>query len=542
MSNDPCRDDSVSTGSDTVPVTPAVPVPLQRIPFIDPALLAGHDVVLLSEPNIWLTVDGETGELLVLHTPPGGEHLVTAQLVDHARGVPVDETSIRLRATPTRPAPMDVLPGFILGYTNSASVVQGGSLQLHVSTDQPVYDVVIYRAGANRSFTRVARETNLPGTRAISRAEPWHNGAGWPLSHTLPIPVGWDSGLYRAVLAAGEARFAFEFVVRPRAFGAHADVLVLDSAPTVQAYNAWGGRSLYPRSGAHGPIPRAHTVSPARPTPRRVQLHTELELVSWLENEGIAYDYASMLDLEAYPSLLDAYRVVLIVGHNEYWTRDMRVRFERFLAGGGNAMIMSGNTMWWQIRIEDDRITCYKSAADDPITSVDPARTTTHFHASPVDDPEERTTGLSFRFGGFVNHGAILPHSEGHGGYTVAAPGHWAYQGTGVRLGEVFGREAQIVGYEADGAPITFIDGMPRLVENPHTPPDFRIIAFAEARGERGNTGHATPGLFPFGAGCVFNAATINWASGLRSDPVVRTMTRNVIDAFSRPTGPETCP
>ena len=52
--------------------------------------------------------------------------------------------------------------------------------------------------------------------------------------------------------------------------------------------------------------------------------------------------------------MLDGAGLYLSVGHDEYWSRGMRDTVEAFIAGGGNAAFFSGNTSFWQVRLEGD--------------------------------------------------------------------------------------------------------------------------------------------------------------------------------------------
>ena len=86
----------------------------------------------------------------------------------------------------------------------------------------------------------------------------------------------------------------------------------------------------------------------------------ELRFVRWAERYGIALDVCidADLDAELHPdtarTLLDGRRLLLSVGHDEYWTWGMRDTIERFVAGGGNVAFLSGNTAYWQVRLEHD--------------------------------------------------------------------------------------------------------------------------------------------------------------------------------------------
>ena len=102
------------------------------------------------------------------------------------------------------------------------------------------------------------------------------------------------------------------------------------------------------------------------------------------------------------PDVLDDYRLLVIVGHSEYWSGPMRDRVERFVRHGGNAAFFAGNVCWWQIRFEDDGQTmvCYKQRAFDP-AAQSPAtlRTNTVNWMEPyLHRPETQLTGV--RYGG----------------------------------------------------------------------------------------------------------------------------------------------
>ncbi|WP_322749960.1 MULTISPECIES: N,N-dimethylformamidase beta subunit family domain-containing protein [unclassified Frankia] len=95
---------------------------------------------------------------------------------------------------------------------------------------------------------------------------------------------------------------------------------------------------------------------------------------------------------QSWPSglhLLRAYQVLVCVGHDEYWTAEMRDTAEQFLAAGGNIAFLTGNTCWWQFRLEDDGRTfvCHRDAAEDPLTGIDNARVTVEWSSAPVNRP-----------------------------------------------------------------------------------------------------------------------------------------------------------
>jgi hypothetical protein len=75
---------------------------------------------------------------------------------------------------------------------------------------------------------------------------------------------------------------------------------------------------------------------------------------TWLEEQGYAYDLISDVDWHRDPGQLRGYKAVMIVGHNEYWSLPMYRSAENFLRGGGNLLVLSGNTLGWRVSFNDD--------------------------------------------------------------------------------------------------------------------------------------------------------------------------------------------
>jgi hypothetical protein len=341
----------------------------------------------------------------------------------------------------------------------------------------------------------------------------------------LDIPDTWRSSLYRAVFTPGDAEVWF--VVRP-APGRHRGILLSVPFATWQAYNRSGvpGDGLY---WAEDPL-RAKRVSFDRPGGGPPPERWEEGLMHWLHASGIEVDYCSNLDLHLDPGLLSDYRLLLVNGHDEYWTWEMRDAVEAFTRRGGNLAIFGANTSWWQMRLEDGGRTmvCYRDAAEDPTTA--PELTTVEWSAAPVNRPENTMTGLSFRLGaGCWAPDMAAMHGES---YTVRFAEHWVFAGTGLTDGDKFALGA--LGYETDAADIEEIDGVPRVTGRDGTPTSFAVLATADLRhwSAYGQAGTATMGMFESGRGTVFNAGTVNWAAAI-DDPVVARITHNVIDRLA---------
>ncbi len=61
--------------------------------------------------------------------------------------------------------------------------------------------------------------------------------------------------------------------------------------------------------------------------------------VRWAESEGYSIDVATSTDLHADSLCLAEYRAMLSVGHDEYWSWEMRDAVEAFVASGGNVAL-----------------------------------------------------------------------------------------------------------------------------------------------------------------------------------------------------------
>ncbi len=129
----------------------------------------------------------------------------------------------------------------------------------------------------------------------------------------------------------------------------------------------------------------------------------------WAEREGFAVDLASQHELHFSPEILDGYDCVAFVGHDEYWTWEMRDAVDHYVDGGGRAARFAGNFMW-QTRLEDNgkRQTCYKyrARAEDPVyRSADPRRTSGCWEAKETGRPAAETFGLNALRGLYVGWG-----------------------------------------------------------------------------------------------------------------------------------------
>ncbi len=447
---------------------------------------------------------------------------------------------------------------FIQGYTGQVSYAENEEVTFHVSTSAPAFSMAITREGLKPEV--VWKQDNIPGANHPVPENASSHGCGWPAAIKIKVPATWRSGYYTVALSAADGGGKFTergprsagsscfFIVRPKAPGRDAKILLQVCTNTFNAYNNWGGTSLYAYNGRGGV--QGFRVSFERP-PDSQFASWELPFVRWAESQGYALDYAANTDLEFHPEMLAAYKLILSVGHDEYWSAPMRNHLEDFIGKGGNVAFFSGNTCCWQVRSEESgrALTCYKqNYFVDPVFAEGNAggslaTLTTAWSHHLIQRPENSLTGVGFLWGGFrKSHGQFM---DDPAEFTVYRPEHWIFEGTEMKRGSVFGGNDTIVGYECDGCELEWKDGLPFPTFKDGTPQTFTVLASCPARWHpgdvewyekwpRGRTGAACMGLYTRG-GTVFTAGTTDWAHGLRGgDPVVARITKNILDRLSK--------
>jgi hypothetical protein len=485
------------------------------------------------------------------------------------------------------------------GYCWPQSVLPGEPVALHASGDGPSVeiDVEVVRDSGEPEIVWTAASIPIDARPLSPTAD--EDGCDWPVTLTIPTDRSWRSGLYLVRFRRGAAPdidpvTAF-FVVRAER-GASSGCLLVLATNTWNAYNDFGGRNLYtgaitpsferPLSAGMLAKPEGHgerLVDGGRAYLAYTDEHgfgtwhgmagwagQERRFAAWAARAGIDLDFATNADVEQHTDLLDGCHLYLSVGHDEYWSWAMRDALDRFVDGGGNVAFLSGNTCYWQIRIEGRRMVCYKHRyAEDPMYGSEQQHLTTTMWADPlVGRPEASLTGLSFTRGGY--HRIARSVRRGSGGHEIHRPDHWLLEGTGLARGDQLGAASTTVGYECDGCELTLRDGVPVATGAGGTPTDFEVVGTAPATPFDEDTtplplapggayelefhaarlfgddspsnlaklrnGHAVLGTFRR-AGTVVNAGTTEWAYGLGEKAVDR-VTRNIIERLATVTDP----
>jgi hypothetical protein len=453
-------------------------------------------------------------------------------------------------ALPASSAAQEPKRPVVEGYTDQLSYAPGDEVRLHVSSARPVA-LGVTRAG--KAFTPIRPSRGFsPGEHAIPKDASSH-GCRWPVGHTFTLPADTPSGCYTVTFSSlGDddrpvgTSTAF-FVVRPKEPGKNAKILLQLSTNTYNAYTNWGGYSLYAYNGRHKV--QGRRVSFDRPLSSQFR-NWEEPFIRWAEANGYALDYCVNSDLEFRPELLKHYKLVLSVGHDEYWSLPMREHLEKFIENGGNVAFFSGNTCCWQVRSEDHgrALACWKqSFGDDPHYKAGKYETLTSLWSHYlVNRPENTLTGVGFLWGGYHrSHGQFM---DGPGSFIAHRPDHWLFAGTNLKRGDRFGADLpkyKVVGYECDGCQLVWKDGLPFPTHADGTPTNFEVVATCPARWhpddcewyekwEKGRTGNAVVGTYTRG-GTVVTVGTTDWSHGLRgNDPAVSRITMNVLDRLGK--------
>jgi hypothetical protein len=376
----------------------------------------------------------------------------------------------------------------IEGYASKSSVDKGQTIALYVSTSAPNYSIDLFRMGyyvglgGRQIAARIRRAGQLQATPA-----PDADGlveCDWTDPYLLQIPSDWVSGVYLAKLTedTGGKQSYIIFVVRDDA--RRSDYLFQASVTTYQAYNTWGGKSLYDFNSVGGV--RASKVSFNRPyglglnaqdsarglgageflttlqsSDQTLPAGWEYPMLRFLEREGYDTTYATNVDTHEQPNLLANHKAFLSVGHDEYWSWKMREQVESARDRFGTQLgFFSGNDCYWQIRFEADahggpsrRMVGYKSETTDPFYGTNDGHlVTTRWALPPLNTSEAAFIGVHYQAAGVS------------GDLVVDDDTSWPLAGTGLHTGD---RLIGLLGYEVDGVTGSLPAGMSRIMRSP---------------------------------------------------------------------------
>ncbi|HEX5745620.1 MAG TPA: N,N-dimethylformamidase beta subunit family domain-containing protein [Archangium sp.] len=422
-------------------------------------------------------------------------------------------------------------------YTSTESVEAGESLGVKVSTPtERTLTATLYRMGyyggakARKVWSggpwRTGAQAACPRDVASGRIE-----CDWKDTFSIPIDSSWVSGLYVLKLTREDGGMRYTpFVIRDKRA---AELLYTPNFTTYQAYNTWGGTSLYYDASGTTPFGRAREVSFNRPynagNGAGKTFFLELGFIQLLEQHGYDVTYGTQLDFLRFSNFLEGIGAFIGAAQDEYWPEQERDQLDAALAGGKMSLAyFGGNGGYWRVRFQPDskgrplrNMACYKNEQ-----KLDPQPgTTVRFRDPPNERPESQLFGVMYEGWQIV----MFP-------LVVADDAHWLFEGTGLRRGTPL---TGLVGYEYDR----------HFPELPGAPSGLNVSMKSPVVSAEGVPSYSTTvdRTLPSGR-LVFSAGTIYWGLAMSPDPELRDarverMTLNVLEralAHRRP--PRTLP
>jgi hypothetical protein len=279
--------------------------------------------------------------------------------------------------------------GPVEGYVSRQSVLPGQLERIYVNAPGArSVTAQVFRMGwyGGRGGRLVLQSAALPATRQPPCSHSYTTGlteCRWHATLSIPIPATLPSGVYTVKLTTDRgAQRDCLFVVR----SALAEPLLVEiPTATYEAYNAWGGDSLYP-GGLHVRATGSSQgveVSYDRPYESQTGAGQffirEVALVRFLERHGYPVSYTTSESLDEDPMQLRGVRAVIDAGHSEYWSTRQEGALRAALARGTSLLFLSSDTLAWRVRFgpatvasseagrPDHTIAAYKEyAAGDP--------------------------------------------------------------------------------------------------------------------------------------------------------------------------------
>lgn len=428
----------------------------------------------------------------------------------------------------------------IQAYASATSVLPGRTLTFYVSTqgDGTPYSIGIYRLGWYGGLggrlmffqahlvahaqgyydTSLSHLVNCSSCRVdlnSGRVE-----ANWRPSYTLTVSSDWTTGIYLAKFTdVNDMQTYTPFDVRGNS---NSTYVAVTPDTTYAAYNIWGGYSLYlapPNNRITHPgeavqLGRAVKVSFDRPNLTEnvsfVVLDGEADAIRWLERQGYDLSYMSNVDIHENPTELLHHRAYLSLGHDEYWTKEMRDAVEYARARGVGLAFLAANDVYWQMRFEPDSagtrdrtIVCYKvetssnNLAHDPLYGRDNTRVTARWRDPVLNRPENALIGIMY---------AHLAGQQSYFPWRVNPQAKSPFlDGTGLQPGKTYG--CNIVGNEWD-----------RIFDNNASPAGLQVLgtSFTVDNSNNPDASNTTYYIAPSGA-MVFAAGSIYWTLALDS-------------------------
>lgn len=393
------------------------------------------------------------------------------------------------------------------GYTEKISYAESEIVRAYFTAEDSCENMIFIRNEASQPLYKFLCKTFHQDSAAD---EPWKNGFGYERNVSFEMPK-LDPGFYyigkKVPIICKSAKKHRITIVHP--------------TNTLNAYNSAGGKSLYNNRSSDNH--KSNVVSFKRPQPM-LDDYISKEFYAFVNENFESINYIIDRDLDDW-TYLDSTDLLIIPGHNEYWTRKARRNFDRFVDKGGNALVLSGNSMWFHVRYDEDKMICYKDIRKDPY-DVDSLKT--GYWKNPLlTYPIVQSIGADFQKGGY----GTKPGDKGWDGFKVILPEHPIFHGTSLSKGEVLPMKTN----EYDGTIIKEFNQEGHPVIDKDSLGFFSADILAYDFGIRSQTtvGTAIDFRKTEDSGRIINLASTNWCSkhsmtGPDSDNI-RTIIKNAI-------------
>ena len=248
------------------------------------------------------------------------------------------------------------------GYASRPSYLPGETLRLAVSTTAPSYDVTIWRVSGTAPvaspFVRVASVHDQPGQRQPPpTVDPLTKmvAARWRYTFSFPIPTSWRSDIYLVRLSSSEGVQSYvPFVVRSPAVHRY---LVVSNAMNWEAYNRWGGSSVYwsavgqPEPGVFRALAVSFDLPYASDGGAGQLFFLQLPLVSWMLRQHLDVAFTTDYDLSLDPDAQPLPKVVVFNAHDEYWGVRLYQWLDRHVNQRGDMSLamLAADTGYWPV-------------------------------------------------------------------------------------------------------------------------------------------------------------------------------------------------
>jgi Domain of unknown function (DUF4082)/Bacterial Ig-like domain/Bacterial Ig domain len=439
----------------------------------------------------------------------------------------------------------------IQGFADPFSVNLGGTINFKIESPASSYEIDIYRMGYyGGDGARLITSITDPSI-TVSQDQPTCNSntstglvdcSNWGVSASWTVPTNLVSGVYFADIVRTDGTSdanQIPFVVRDDS--SHSDILFETDDATWEAYNDWGGYSLYtgdatatldrPTNLDPG---RAEQVSYDRPFATRFDtpygqdffFYAEFPMIEFLEENGYNVSYIDQGTVASSQgaSLIEQHKVLLKSGHDEYWSAPEVANVTAARNAGVNLAFFTANESYWETRWAPDAageanrtLITYKESVDSAVTDPEGPSVWTGEWADPRFSPPGNALPQNSLTG------QIWTVNEGTSAITV--PSQYAalrfWRNTAVanlQPGQSVTLAPETLGYEWDQdvdngyRPAGEFDLSSTTVNAPQVVTDYQEDLAAETLTANLTLYRASSGAL------VFEAGTVQWAWGLNSN------------------------